>query len=284
MLDAVRTCVLRETREKALDRTGLLILGEELVQLVVQRPDALGDRHVLRDSRQIAAVFLGAVEGLGQPGGQTLPVRRGGTRAENVDEPAREQRAHDFAEPVLPRPGDGLRLQRGLLAQDRRVQLLQGGGRLDAELLDEHLARVLVGLERLRLPATAVEREHELAARTLAHRVLAHELLELADEAGGSAAVELGLHPLLDRRQAKLLEPCCLVLGKLLVRKVRERRAAPQLKRFAHEPGPAIGVRRPCLVHELLEAPSVDRVPLCIERVAGSTGLDDVRPERLAEL
>ena len=229
-------------------------------------------------------MLFGQIEGLGQPAREALSVLRGGTRAENVDEAAGEQRARDLPEPVLPRPGNGLRLQRGLLAQDRRVQLLQGWRRLDAKLLDEHLARVLVGLERLRLPPTAVEREHELTARTLAHRVLANELLELADEAGGAAAVELGLHPLLDRRQAKLLEPCGLVLGKLLVRKVGERRSAPQLKRFGHEPCPAICFRRPRLVHELLEAPSVDRVLLCIERVAGSPGLDDVRPERLAKL
>ena len=164
------------------------------------------------------------------------------------------------------------------------MQLLQEGRRLDAELLDEHLARVLVGLQSLRLPPTAVEREHELAARTLAHRVLTHELFELADEAGRTTAIELSLHLLLNRGHAKLLEPGRLVLSKRLVRKIGERRASPELKRFAHQPGPAIRFRRPRLVHQLLEAPSVDCVLLRIERIAGSPCFDNVRPERLSEL
>ena len=176
-----------------------------------------------------------------------------------MHEPAGEQRAHDLAEPVLPRPGNDLRLQRGLLAQDRRVQLLQGRRRLDTQLVDEHLARVLVGLERLRLAPASVEREHELAARALAKRVLADERLELADELGGATELELRLDPLLDRRQAKLLEPRRLVLGERLVREVGERRAAPELKRFGDQrplaarprrsgprsPAARSGVRRP---------------------------------------
>ena len=76
VLDAMRTCVLWKGREKTLDRARFLVLGRELVQLVVQRSDALGDRHVLRDSRQVAAVFLWALEGVGQPVGQTLPALR----------------------------------------------------------------------------------------------------------------------------------------------------------------------------------------------------------------
>ena len=119
------------------------------------------------------------------------------------------------------------------------MQLLQRRRRLYPELVDEHLARVLVRLERLRLPAAAVEREHELAARALAHRVLTHELLEPADELGRATELELRLHPLLDRRQPKLLEPGRLVLGERLIREVAERRTTPHLKRFVHEAGPA---------------------------------------------
>jgi hypothetical protein len=202
VLGAVGTGLLRKSRQEALYRARLITFGEELVQLVVQRADALGDRHVLRDPRQIAAVLLGAIEGLGQPRGQALPVLRGGPRAENVHEPTREQRAHDLPEAVLPRPRDGLRLQHGLLAQDRRVQLLQGRRRLDSELLDEHLAGLLVSLERLRLASASVQREHELAARALAQRVLANDLLELPDELGRAAKLEMRLDTLLDGRQA----------------------------------------------------------------------------------
>ena len=46
-------------------------------------------------------MLLGAVEGLGQPTGETLAVLRGRPRAEDVDEPPREQRADDLPKFVL---------------------------------------------------------------------------------------------------------------------------------------------------------------------------------------
>src|SRR5207247_9231779 len=126
----------------------------------------------------------------------TVAWRRPGV--EDGKEPALEQRADHLPESVLAGARQSLRLERGLLTKNRGVQLLQGRGRLDAELVDQHLARVLVGLQRLCLPPTAIEGEHELATRTLAHGVLTHELLELTDEASCSTALELDLHPLLD--------------------------------------------------------------------------------------
>ena len=58
-----------------------------------------------------------------------------------------------------------------------RAQLRPG---LDADLLDEHAARVAVGLERLGLAPAAVEREHQLAGEPLARRVLGDEPPQLA--------------------------------------------------------------------------------------------------------
>src|SRR5436305_2036331 len=48
-----------------------------------------------------------------------------------------------------------------LLAEDRGVHAPQERARLEAQLLDEELAAFAVGLERLSLPAGAVEGEHE---------------------------------------------------------------------------------------------------------------------------
>src|SRR6266550_9164801 len=101
VLGAASAGMLGEASEEALDGAGLIALGEEIVQLVVQRTDSLGDRHVLRDSRQVAAMLFGQIEGLGQPAREALPVFRGGTRAEDVNEPAREQRADHLPESVL---------------------------------------------------------------------------------------------------------------------------------------------------------------------------------------
>ena len=114
------------------------------------------------------------------------------------------------------------------------MELLEGRRRLDAELVDEHPPSFLVGLERFRLSTGAIEGEHQLTASALPKRVLSHERLELAHEPRGSAELELRLDPLLDRRQAQLLEARGLVLRKGLVREVAERWSAPELERFAH--------------------------------------------------
>jgi len=58
--------------------------------------------------------------------------------------------------------------QRRVLVEDLSVERLQLWARVDAELLNETLAHVLVPLERFGLPAGAVEGEHELAARPFA--------------------------------------------------------------------------------------------------------------------
>ena len=53
-----------------------------------------------------------------------------------------------------------------VLPEDRPLQLLQGRARIEAEILGEGFARVAVDLERVRLAAAAVEREHPLLRGT----------------------------------------------------------------------------------------------------------------------
>ena len=86
---------------------------------------------------------------------------------------------------------------------------------LEADLLDQPGPRGAVGLQRLRLAAVAVEREHELAAQPLAQRMLAHERLQLADHARVVAERELRLDAQLDRRQPQLLQADDRPLGEL---------------------------------------------------------------------
>ena len=59
------------------------------------------------------------------------------------------------------------------MGEDRLVEVVQLGARLDPELLDEDLAGVAVGLQRVGLAAAAVQREHQLRVQPLAPRVLA---------------------------------------------------------------------------------------------------------------
>ena len=55
-----------------------------------------------------------------------------------------------------------------LVAKDLRLEPLELRARLDSELVDEAGACILVRLERFRLPARAIQREHELPAERLA--------------------------------------------------------------------------------------------------------------------
>ena len=52
------------------------------------------------------------------------------------------------------------------------MEVVQLGAWLDPELLDEDLAGVAVGLQRVGLAAAAVQREHQLRVQPLTPRVL----------------------------------------------------------------------------------------------------------------
>ena len=114
------------------------------------------------------------------------------------------------------------------MAQDRLLELLEARPRLDAEGLDQLGARRAVDVERLDLPAGAVERDHQQLAQALAQRVLGGQLAQLGNDRGVAAERELRLEPASTRGQPQLLEPRDRPLGERLVREVGQRGAAPE--------------------------------------------------------
>ena len=120
----------------------------------------------------------------------------------------------------------------GVLAQDRGLEIAQRCARLEPEPLRQLAARRAVGVERVRLAVVAVERKHQLVPEVLPQRVPRDERLQLGDQVGLAAEREVGVEALLEGGQAHLLEPCDLRLRELLVREIRERRAAPQRERL----------------------------------------------------
>ena len=70
--------------------------------------------------------------------------------------------------------------------------------------VDEGPARVLVGVQGLRLPARAIQRRHQLSPQTLAERVLGDEGLELSDQLVVAPEREVGVDPQLDCCQPDL--------------------------------------------------------------------------------
>ena len=119
------------------------------------------------------------------------------------------------------------------MVEDAPLELLKLRAGLEPELVDQGSSRVLVDLERFCLPSGAVEGEHEQAARALAERLLAHELFELRHELAVAAELQVGVDPVLERAEAKLLQARDRALGERLVGELRERRPAPQRERLS---------------------------------------------------
>ncbi|HXH88581.1 MAG TPA: hypothetical protein VNI55_08255 [Gaiellaceae bacterium] len=87
------------------------------------------------------------------------------------------------------------------------------GPRLDPQLVEEGAARVPEDVEGLRLPAVPVERDHQLPLEPLPERLGDDERAELRDQFGARPASELRVEPILDRGEAKLLQPVDLCAG-----------------------------------------------------------------------
>jgi hypothetical protein len=130
-------------------------------------------------------------------------------------------------------PQRNLEIERALLAEDRSLQPLQRLARLEPKLVIQQLARLSIDLERVRLPARAVQGEHQLAAQTLLKWVRFDQGLELGDNLGGAPQREIGLDPLHHSPQPQFLEPPYLCLRKLERRQVGKCRSAPESERLA---------------------------------------------------
>ena len=93
-----------------------------------------------------------------------------------------------------------LEQERRVLVEDPPLELLQLRRGLEAELLRQVRARLLVRAKRFRLTARAVEREHVLRAEALVDRKLLAQHLQLRDQLGVASERELRLDPQSRRR------------------------------------------------------------------------------------
>ena len=112
------------------------------------------------------------------------------------------------------------------------VELLQLGTGLDAELLDQHPSRLLIQREGIRLPAAAVEGEHQLPARALAERMVTHDRVQFRHDLAVAAPCKLGLDPPLERDCAQLVEPRDLAANPRLLLELGQCAAAPERERL----------------------------------------------------
>ncbi len=186
--------------------------------------------------------------------------------------------------------GAGRRCRGGearLLPQDRPLELLERGARLEAELVGEDAARVAVDLERVGLPPAAVEGEHALLEEPLAVGMLGRERLELGDDGVVPAAGELGVESELERREPQLLEPLGLRCSAGFLRQPRQRGPAPERERRAElvcrVGGPAGLESRPAAVEGALEPVEVELLLADDGAVAASGRLDSLAADGAAQ-
>ena len=88
-------------------------------------------------------------------------------------------------------------------------------------------------MQRVSLPAAAVEREHQLAAQPLAEHVLGDQRLELRHQLVMAAERQVGVDAILERREPQLLQPGDLALRVRLAAEIGERLAVPERERIA---------------------------------------------------
>ena len=181
----------------------------------------------------------------------------------------------------------GRAIELRVLAQDRALESLQLGPRLEAELVREPPAALAIGLERIRLPSGAVEREHQLPPHALARGVLVDQRFELGHQRRVTAQGQLGIDAVLERGQPEILEPACLGTGERFVGDVGQGLTSPEseglLQPLRGAAGVAGGEPLPPVSGQALESIGVDAVGLGDQRVSVSARRERLRAEDLAE-
>ena len=175
-------------------------------------------------------------------------------------------------------PSLGLRLHRGrrygtrgearVVLEDPALELARRVARGQPELA-QPCGQPPVRLERLDLPAGAVEREHQRRDELLAQRVDRDQAAEHGDGLERAAERHERAGAALLRLRAQVLEPADLRLRPLRVGQVAERRPAPQRERAVERLQRGAGREPGRGVHAALEPVRVDLVGRDGEPVAG---------------
>ena len=174
-------------------------------------------------------------------------------------------------------PGDGPgQVQGRILREDRQLELPQLQAWLDRQLVDQQRADGAVALQRVGLPAAAVQGEHQLPPESLPQRMFGHELSEFGAQHRVQPGGQLRLDAVLDHHEAERFEPLHLEPGERLGLQVSERTAAPQGLRFPQQGrGPvrvAVGERLPPGGRPVIERVQVQLAVRDPQHVTGRPG------------
>ena len=179
--------------------------------------------------------------------------------------------------------------QRCILDKDCLLEALKLRARVETELVREERPHVAVGLERLRLAAAPIESDHQLGPCPLAQRMLAHELLELGDQLGMPAELELRLEAVFEPGEAELAEAGEGRVDRGVERELGERRPPPERESVVERGCGLLGTsghqRLPPLPDAPLEAVHVEPLGVDLEDIAVQLRYERrIRPRRCEEL
>ena len=118
------------------------------------------------------------------------------------------------------------------MREDRLLEAPQLGPGLEPQLVAEHAPRLLERLERVRLAAAAIERQHQLPPQPLPEGVVRERRAQRRRELPMLSERERNLELLLERVDAQRLEPARLGA------EPRRTRSAPAAPARAREPAP----------------------------------------------
>ena len=120
---------------------------------------------------------------------------------------------------------------RRIVREDRLLEPAEPGPRLESQLVGEHAPCLLERLQRIGLPAAAIERQHQLPPQPLPEGVVRERQPERRRELPMLAEREHDLEMLLERVHAQRLEPACLGAERRRPGQPLQRRAAPEVQR-----------------------------------------------------
>ena len=162
--------------------------------------------------------------------------------------------------------------RRDLMAQDRLLEALQLLAGLEAEVVVEEPAGASVRGERVGLAFRPIQREHQLPPQPFPVRVVADQRFQLVDQLGSLAELEVGLDPILQCRQAEVVQPLGLDPQGPVVAHPREGRTPPEVdglrNRVAARASRAAGERLAALPREPFETVGVHALAIDVDRVA----------------
>ncbi len=137
------------------------------------------------------------------------------------------------------------------------MELPQLGAGVHAQLAGDGVPGPAVDLERLRVPARAVQRAHQQQPQAFPQRVVRHQPAQLGHGLVVPAQGELGREPQFEGTEAELGQPFGLRFDQRRRRDVGQRTAVPQVQCLGQQPGRVLvvpgGVGPPAVPHHGLE-------------------------------